>query len=212
MSLKAALEKTVDPAAAPPSGEGEQLPLLPTPLSRPGEGTGPVARPAEARGRGRPPGAQNKRTAAWVEYLQAQGFSHPLHVLAEMYSMPTGDLARVLGCTAHEAFIQQRQAAEASLPYWASKMPVDLNVTGAGVVQLVLGGGEEAASAGPFTLVPPGEQNQGVIEAKAEHSNSATSNGLPQGVDPQAETAASASVPAFRAVAPGDGPKDGGAA
>lgn len=136
--LATAVAATVD-VTAPPVARAEQLPLLPSEQID--------LLPLEARARhqalqqprraGRPPGAINRSTKAWREFLLAKHRS-PLEVLAETYSRPVQDLAAELGCTKLEAFqLQQRAAAELA-PYLHGKMPIEVEINANGVVQLVL--------------------------------------------------------------------------
>lgn len=116
----------------------DQLPLLEVKHADDAEdGQGdPGATGPRVRG-GRPKGARNKRTAAWVEFLE-QRYRSPLIVLAEAWSRPADVLAAELGCTKVEAYALQQQAAIQSLPYWHQKQPLAMQIDGKGVVQLIL--------------------------------------------------------------------------
>jgi len=89
------------------------------------------------RGPGRPPGATNRRTQDWVDYILAR-YRSPLIVLAEMFSRPVGQLAKELDCTRAEALRYQIAAAKELAPYVHAKMPVAVQIDGKGVVQLVI--------------------------------------------------------------------------
>jgi hypothetical protein len=67
-------------------------------------------------GRGRPPGARNRSTREWLDYLSRK-YGSPLEVLAQMARAPTDQLARELGCTRLEAYVQKRHAAESLAPF-----------------------------------------------------------------------------------------------
>jgi hypothetical protein len=62
-------------------------------------------------GRGRPPGARNRTTREWCEYILGK-YNSPLEVLAQMARAPTDQLARELNCTKFEAYREKRHAAE----------------------------------------------------------------------------------------------------
>jgi hypothetical protein len=120
---------------------GEQLPLIPTAGARAPDAEQDPPAPG-ARGPGRPPGARNKRTAEWVEFILSR-YRSPLLALAEIYSRPVDVLTQELGCTRLEAFQEQRRAAEALLPYLHQKQPLAVQVDSRGVVQLVLVDGNQ---------------------------------------------------------------------
>ncbi|WP_022729764.1 hypothetical protein [Fodinicurvata sediminis] len=138
--LGSALTEAGGPGEAPePEDQGEQLELLPGPLKPADQVAQEAAEAAGAapdvrRGPGRPPGAKNRRTEAWTEYLLSQ-YRSPLVVLAETYSRPVADLARELGCKKEDAFRHQIQAAKELAPYVHQKLPVAVQVEGK-VVQL----------------------------------------------------------------------------
>ena len=138
----------------------DQLPLLEVGHAddEQADGADPGAAGSRARG-GRPKGARNKRTAAWLEFLE-QRYRSPLIVLAEAWSRPVDVLAAELGCTRVEAYALQQQAAIQSLPYWHQKQPLAMQIEGKGVVQLIL----EAPGA-PSKPAENG-QNDLVIEAR----------------------------------------------
>jgi hypothetical protein len=72
-------------------------------------------------GRGRPPGARNRTTRDWLEYL-GRKYGSPLEVLAQMARAPTDQLAKELGCTKLEAYVQKRHAAESLAPFLHPKL------------------------------------------------------------------------------------------
>jgi hypothetical protein len=146
-----------------PNGGGEQLPLLPAALAEAtaAEAAGEVAR----RGPGRPPGARNRRTDEWVDYLLGR-YRSPLVVLAETYSRPVEVLAAELGCTREDAFKIQIEAASRLAPYLHQKQPLAVNVNAQGVVQLVIETaamrGQISGADGEFTIEAEIVENQGV--------------------------------------------------
>ncbi|KKL91822.1 hypothetical protein LCGC14_1890840 [marine sediment metagenome] len=114
----------------------------------------------QGRGPGRPPGARNRRTDEWVDYLLAR-YRSPLIVLAEMYSRSVGELVKEVGCTKLEAIKLQIFAAEKLAPFVHQKQPLAIQVDAHGVVRLVIEGGLPGGG-GP-TAGPAGE-GEGVRE------------------------------------------------
>ena len=72
-------------------------------------------------GRGRPPGSRNRTTREWCEHITHK-YGSPLEVLAQMSRAPTDQLAKELGCTKLEAYVQKRHAAESLAPYLHPKL------------------------------------------------------------------------------------------
>lgn len=108
-----------------PLASAEQLALLddgetsPTALRR---------RIDEAKRRGRPPGAANKRTREMASYLLSQ-YQSPLIALAEIYSRPIDELqAEIPGATKLELLKLQVHAAAELAPYVHGKMPVEVSI------------------------------------------------------------------------------------
>jgi len=135
IGLAAAVE-VLGPGEAP-RGEGEQLMLAGLPLGEVGRGEAAApAIEAERKG-GRPPGARNRRTMEWVEYMGGR-YRSPLIVLAEIYSRPVDALAMELGCTRYEAFQLQLRAAEQLAPYLHQKLPLAVEFEGKGLVALTV--------------------------------------------------------------------------
>src|SRR5579859_3606091 len=111
LGLSAAVAATVE-AGEPPVASAQQLPLLPSEQldllpTAAVERHQALQAPRKA---GRPPGAINRSTKAWREFLLSKHRS-PLEVLAETYSRPVQDLAAELGCSKLEAFQLQQRAA-----------------------------------------------------------------------------------------------------
>lgn len=118
-----------------PEPDAEQLPLLPLPLKDIGEDGQLVEGPP--RRAGRPPGARNKRTEAWLEWFGAR-YRMPLEMLGQMISRDKEVLAKELGCSKLDAFKLQCEAARALLPYCHQKQPVAVQIDGASLVQLII--------------------------------------------------------------------------
>jgi hypothetical protein len=141
-----------------PLRDTEQLELL---REEAGQGTAQSTHVAlAARGRGRPVGARNKRTEEVRSYLLSR-YSHPLEVLAQIYSRPVDHLAAELGCTKKEAaFLQVRAAAEVA-PFLEGKMPVSIDLTTRGDFNLLIPGinitEAEAREAMEGDFIPYGE-------------------------------------------------------
>jgi hypothetical protein len=109
----------------------EQLTLLPLPAAP------DTPAPPVKRGRGRPPGATNKRTTEWADYILAR-YGSPLEAMASYWARPVAVLAAELGCSAFEAAKLALIAAKESAPYVHSKMPVLVDVEGKGLVNLTI--------------------------------------------------------------------------
>lgn len=91
------------------------------------------------RGRGRPPGAVNRRTRDMIEFLEAAGFEPPMLQLAKVAAADTAELASALRCTKAAAFDRQQAARIALLPYWHSKQPAEVSVATQGAVGIMFG-------------------------------------------------------------------------
>lgn len=204
--LKTAVETAHDPAAAVPEAmDAEQLALLPLQNAQDGK----VAREraiTAVRGRGRPPGAQNKSTQAWTNYLLAR-YPSPLVGLAEIAYRPLEDLAtellRLSGAgegtkVTYERAVEllkiQLGAMKELAPYLHKKQPIDLHGGEHGLINLFIGGAvvgqvstQEATNLDLQTLEFETEQNQGVSALDDEKSNGALSNGLDQAIDLECE-------------------------
>ncbi len=154
--MKTAVQELHDPAAPVPGAiDGEQLQLPALPLDR------AENREAVVRGRGRPPGAKNKNTEAWREYLLAR-YSSPLEALAQISSMSVKELgermADMCGWSkpytltwdhAMELLKLQLNAAKELAPYVHQKMPLALEGGEGGLIQLVINANATVAAAGP---------------------------------------------------------------
>lgn len=127
----------------------KQLDLLPLPAVAGAVGIDEA--PEGPRRAGRPAGSGNKRTEQTVAYLLAR-YRHPLIVLAETYSRPTEELARILQCKKIEAFELQIEAAKQLAPYVASKMPQALEIDDRRATSLVLVVAPDMAPKGTPTI------------------------------------------------------------
>ena len=166
MELKAALGDD-----HPGTESFAQLPLMPMVEEEPDAADDAAA--GGVKRAGRPPGARNRRTQEWTEYLLSR-YRSPLEVLAETYSTPTPILARRLRASFKEAFALQLQAARELAPYLHQKQPVAVTVDGKGMLQLMICATPEMAAlvnqrtddyAGAMVLeVMPNAENNG--EAK----------------------------------------------
>lgn len=114
-------------AQPPPNGEppGDVEPDMFGGLALLGELQGPEGR--KRAGPGRPPGARNKQTAEWAEYILARHRS-PLIGLAEVVSTPVHELATALGCKRIEAAEFWRKCAKDLAEYVHQKAPVQLQI------------------------------------------------------------------------------------
>ena len=89
--LKTAVDETHDPAAKPPGTmDGDQLDLLPLRKAK-GRAADAQGKDVATRGRGRPPGAKNKRTQEWVDHVLSR-YPSPLIALSKIAFRPLGDL------------------------------------------------------------------------------------------------------------------------
>ena len=141
--LQAAVELTREESEPPEGAATEQLPLIPAGELH--EGGEPIKRgEARRRGPGRPPGARNKSTDAWRDFILAR-YQSPLIALAETYSRSVVDLKDELGCSLLEAFQLQQQAAKELAPYLHSKMPQAVQVDAKGDFTLIIEGGAGGA-------------------------------------------------------------------
>ena len=123
---KAEIEKAAEHARAADAAAGEQLALLDDLAVA--DALNAAAAEQARRGRGRPPGARNRRTAEMLEYLETLGFEPPLLALAKRVAVDTKALARALRCSIKDAYDSQNQALVALLPYWHQRLPMAVDV------------------------------------------------------------------------------------
>lgn len=151
---------------AEPGEKLEQLALLPLPLDKGSEET-----EIDARGRGRPKGAKNKRTEAWTEFLLSN-YRSPLEALAQIVAKPVVTLSKELNCSRIDAFKLQIQAAKELAPYLHQKQPTAVEMKADGAVNLGIFIGDPSAP----QMVQPGDgavviQGEIVEEENADKSD-----------------------------------------
>ena len=139
----------------------EQLELLRDQL--PGRDAGTAVAVSRSRGRGRPPGALNKRNAKFRDQILALG-PHPALALQRAYSTPVETLAAQLECSKLEAAQLAIRAASELLPYVEGKQPVTVDLRQQHDVVLIMGGA-------------PGVQGE-ELERIADQVNEAEESGL----------------------------------
>lgn len=185
--ISAALDQLGGPGA-PPSGDAEQLALLPDMRSKDvgggeepggsGAGAGPAAPPAPAvRAAGRPKGARNKRTTEIADYLSGK-YGFPLERLAQVYSSKPDTLQKELKINRLEAVKLIKDAAIACLPYMHQKQPVAVDVTQSKTISLVIGDitgaeGEVEAAAHEGISIILEKDETGVYSEKSENKSKA---------------------------------------
>ena len=120
---------------------GDQLGLLPEDDVEEADGPLRTATSAAAgrRGKGRPPGAINKRTTEVRDYLLKHGYRHPLEVLAQFASSNVDELAAELHCDRIEAADRIIKAAKDLAPYFESALPTSVKVDSRAVHYFVAG-------------------------------------------------------------------------
>lgn len=172
--LKTVVNELHDPNSLPPGTEiAEQISFLPElPLDSGLDAQG------VKRGRGRPPGAKNKNSEAWRDFILSQHQS-PLSALAQTYSCTVEQLGRALGLVNKPTFAQalelyklQIQAAKELAPYIHSKQPIAVDTGEGGLFQLVINntaaqaaGIENAGNVAFQVLNEQVEENQLVSDA-----------------------------------------------
>ena len=142
-----------------------------------------IAEAARVRGRGRPPGAQNKITQDAKRWI-TRVVGDPLIESARWLLHTPASMAAELSCTVLEAFTLQQRIREGLLPFMHSKLaPVGEDGRAIPLFQLVMGGAEELGT-GPIapwlsdpevmrTLEVEDQRNQGL--SGTEESQSQTS-------------------------------------
>lgn len=148
------------------------------------------------RGKGRPPGAKNKSTEAWREFILSQ-FPSPLQGLAHIAFRPLREMADELGAKA-PTFDQLMECLKVQIacmkelaPYLHSKQPIAIDGGEHGLIQLIIGQGQFQHDAGKshgplnveFLKMESNESNQSLSEEEKAESNGEESNGITQGVD-----------------------------
>ena len=186
--LKTAITALHDPAASVPGAiDGEQLDMLPFDKQI-AEKNLPLQ-----RGRGRPPGAKNKNTEQWRDYLLSR-YASPLEGLAQTYSLPIDEICKMLSCTKLDAFKLQILAMKELAPYVHQKMPLALDAGDKGLISLFINAlpqssvqvGAAAPDAITEVLREP-QQNQLLTAHDIENSNVSISNAEGQAIETQEE-------------------------
>lgn len=188
-----------DAGALPPDViAGEQAALFP--LSPVESGEEARNRGIQGRGAGRPPGATNKSTAAWREFLLTR-YSSPLQGLAEIANRPLMDLARELNCGMVPGFDKVMETLKLQVtcmkelaPYVHSKMPIAIDAGEKGLINLVINNsglthnpeGSHGFINAEF-LKMEDEQNQSVSGDEKQNSNGGDSNTIAQASDLEGE-------------------------
>lgn len=178
--------------------DGEQMALLPLPL-RNATASEPDAQKVDTAGRGpgRPPGAKNKSTKQWTQYLLTR-YRSPLEALAEIYCRPLPELCAELMSYAGaaegskpswdriiEVLKIQMGAAKELAPYVHQKQPMAIDGGENGIISLFIGGQaqgsvrtSEAQNFDFDILDVESEENQGVRAGENQKSNEPESNGF----------------------------------
>lgn len=208
--LKSAVEMAHDPAAKVPDDmDAEQLALLP--LRNNDQGKEAAERKSlSGRGAGRPPGAKNKSTKAWTNYLLKK-YPSPLEGLASIAFRPLPDLVAELmemtGASAnskghYERYVEmlkiQMGAMKELAPYLHQKQPMAIQGAENGLVNLIIGGAAagsvKTSDADKFEMeiidinmdekpINKSVENQGVSGNENQNSNGSDSNGLDQDIE-----------------------------
>lgn len=183
--LKTAVAELHDASAPVPGAmDAQQLPLLPF--------DNLIAEkklPAPSRGPGRPPGAKNKNTEEWRDYLLSR-YPSPLEGLAQTMSLPIESICTMLSCTKLDAFKLQLMAMKELAPYIHQKMPLAIDAGDAGLINLFMNVlphsaaavGTEARGAIIEMLQEP-QQNQILSADDIQNSNAAQSNADGQAIE-----------------------------
>lgn len=192
----------VPDAPVPNVMDGEQMSLMP--LRNASEGREAAKRlgtSGAGRGRGRPPGAKNKSTKAWTDYILAR-YTSPLVMLAEIATRPLPDLAAELmeyagsveGAKPTYAQVMeilklQVAAAKELAPFIHQKQPTAIQGAENGLINLMIGdvnvaqvGVEDATDLELEIIDVESVENQGLSNSNCEKSNVSESNVLPRSV------------------------------
>ena len=143
-------------------GGGEQLGLL--------DDDADQAVEAVRGGPGRPRGSRNRKTAELAELLKRRHGRGPLELLIERAMADTKALAKELGVDPWDVWKEQNRLAEAAVPYFEQKMPIDIDArsTREVIVQLVAPPGVRAPRGAGLVLEGTSEnseENQEVSDA-----------------------------------------------
>lgn len=137
-----------------------------------------------ARGRGRPPGAQNRSTKDMRDFMRAQGVD-PLFDMVRWAQHTPETLAKELKCSVAAAYDRLQDLRKELAPYFYGRVaPVDADGQAVPMFLMQVGGGGSVAIAGgaaPWLTDPRRvvevEQNQSLSEPAASASHGAPSHG-----------------------------------
>jgi hypothetical protein len=166
-------------AGAEKLAAGEQVEMFAVPTRFRPEDPRHAEQLERTRRPGRPPGAVNKSTAAFRDYLLARGVN-PLEQLMRWSLHTPESLAAELGCTTLEAFRELRVLLCELAPYFASKV-VATDAEGRAVPQFMMvfggaGNGNAPGAAAPWLYLEH-EQNQPLGDGAPAQSHGAQSHG-----------------------------------
>jgi hypothetical protein len=155
---------------------GQQLSLIPSDALASGSDEDKKRQDVQKRGRGRPPGAENKKTMEWMKYINSK-YTNPLIFLAECYNRPAAELAKQLGCTTEKAFGFQMAAATKMTEFTNQKMPTTVELGADGDLALTIQTSWVDPNAGPSAAPGDAAEDQGMVIINAPVTNSAENLG-----------------------------------
>ncbi len=129
----------------------------------PGRDAGTAVAVMQRRGRGRPPGARNRRNAKFRDQILSMG-PHPALVMQRATAMPVEQLAAVLQCTLLEAYQVQLRAAGELLPYIEGKQPIQIDLRQEHDVVLIMGGAPGVVGADLEAIANEVNDEEGAID------------------------------------------------
>ena len=174
--IEGELEAARDLALLP---DPEQLELIRDAV--PGRDAGTAVKIAGRRGRGRPPGALNKRNAKFRDQILALG-PHPALALQRAYSTPVDTLAAQLGCSLLEAAQLGIRAAAELLPYVEGKQPVTVDLRQQHDVVMIMAGAPGVGGAELQAIADNVNAAEGAIDWEtAEFEEIEAGEDVPQG-------------------------------
>lgn len=156
----------------------EQLELIRDQV--PGRDAGTAVAIMERKGRGRPKGSINRRTAKFRDQILSL-YPHPALALARAYSTPVEALAAQLDCTKAEAFAVQVRAAAELLPYIEGKQPVQIEVSQRADVVMVMAGAPGVSAAQLQGVADEINGQEGVDWSTVEIEDVTWSDAAPEG-------------------------------
>lgn len=178
-ATRAALDVALDGARqAFEHQAGEQLTLMPDDGLPDDDEAGEAA---AAGKRGRPPGARNKKTEEFVQFVRAIG-GDPLIGLAKASATDPLTLAKALGAKPFDVWKLQQELRKALLPYFHAERPKELKVPGGGALAFAVftgdgpRGDQEAEGRDAIDALMTIEADQWVSEPQPSQSNDPQSN------------------------------------